>query len=162
MPITEELKNIQKLESVGFDHKQAEALADIIEHAQGSGIESLKEFIHSEITGLNNKIESLDNKIEGLDNKIDNKIESLDNKIEGLDNKIDNKIESLDNKIDNKIESLDNKIEGLDNKIDNKIESLRNELKADIAISSKDLLVKLFGIIVGTIGIAVTILKLFP
>lgn len=101
MPITEELKNIQKLESVGFDHKQAETLVDIIEQAQASGNESLKEFIHNEINGI-------------------------------------------------------------DNKIDSKIDSLRNELKADIAISSKDLLVKLFGIIVGTVGVAVTILKLFP
>ncbi len=35
-------------------------------------------------------------------------------------------------------------------------------LKADMATSSKDLLVKIFGIVVGTVGIAVTILKLFP
>ena len=52
MPITDELKNIQKLESVGFNHKQAEALADIIEQAQNNGIESLKDFIRNEINGL--------------------------------------------------------------------------------------------------------------
>lgn len=29
MPITEELKNVKKFESVGFSHEQSEALADI-------------------------------------------------------------------------------------------------------------------------------------
>ncbi len=43
-------------------------------------------------------------------------------------------------------------------------EFIRNEFnnqRAEIANSQKDLLIKLFGIIVGTVGIAVTILKLF-
>lgn len=104
MPITEELNNIKTLESAGFDHKQAEALAGIIEKAQVSGREDLKEFIRSE----NNNIRA-------------------------------------------------------------EINNLRNELKQDIkdlevrmAHAQRDLLVRIFGIVVGTVGIAVTILKLFP
>ena len=48
MPITEELKNAKKFESVGFSLEQAESL----EHAQINGQESLKEFIRSEIGRL--------------------------------------------------------------------------------------------------------------
>jgi hypothetical protein len=108
MPITEELNNIKTLESAGFDHKQAEALAGIIEKAQVSGHEDLKAFIRSENNNFRNEIR-------------------------------------------------------------NEINNLRNEIKQDIkdlevrmAYAQKDLLVKIFGIIVGTVGIAVTILKLFP
>ena len=39
---------------------------------------------------------------------------------------------------------------------------LKMETKADIAASSKDLSLKIFGILVGTVDVAVTILKLFP
>ena len=52
LPITEELKNAKKFESVGFSHEQAEALAESLEHAQINGQESLKEFIRSEIGRL--------------------------------------------------------------------------------------------------------------
>lgn len=37
MPITEELKNVKKFESVGFSHEQAETLAESLEQAQVSG-----------------------------------------------------------------------------------------------------------------------------
>ncbi|ODS30798.1 MAG: hypothetical protein SCARUB_04079 [Candidatus Scalindua rubra] len=97
MPITEELKNVKKFESVGFTHQQAEALAETIEQAQASGQESLKEFIRIEMKGLRDEINASELRI-----------------------------------------------------------------KADLANSQKDLLIKIFGIIVGTVGIAVTILKLFP
>lgn len=89
MPITEELKNVKKLESVGFSHEQAETLTDIIEQAQVAGQEDLKEFIRNE-----------------LDKQI-------------------------------------------------------SKLETRLMTSQKDLLIKIFSIIVGTVGIAVTILKLF-
>ena len=40
-------------------------------------------------------------------------------------------------------------------------DSKLNSLEARLMASQKDLLIKIFGIIVGTVGIAVTILKLF-
>ncbi len=115
MSITEELNNIKTLESAGFDHKQAEALTGIIEKAQVSGREDLKEFIRSENGSLRNEITNLRSELK------------------------------------------------------QDITNLRNELKQDIkdlevrmAHAQRDLLVRIFGIIVGTVGIAVTILKLFP
>ncbi|MCP5004627.1 MAG: hypothetical protein GY941_11920 [Planctomycetes bacterium] len=86
MPITEELDNIRKFESVGFSHEQDEALAESLEKAQVNGNESLKEFIRSEINA--------------------------------------------------------------------------SELRMKASLT--DLQVKIFGIVVGTVGLAVTILKLFP
>jgi hypothetical protein len=93
MPITEELENVKKFESVGFSHEQAEALAESLEKARVNGNESLKEFIRVEITGLRTEINA-------------------------------------------------------------------SELRMKASLT--DLLVKKFGIVVGTVGVAVTILKLFP
>jgi len=57
----------------------------------------------------------------------------------------------------------------LRNELKQDINSVRNEHKQDIkdleisaAHAQRDLLVRIFGIIVGTVGMAVTILKLFP
>ena len=97
MPITRELDNLKKLESVGFSHDQAETLADVIEKSHVDSQESLKEFIHNENTKLENRLSK-------------------------------------------------------------EISSLRVEISKEL----KDLLIKIFGIIVGTTGVAVTILKLFP
>jgi hypothetical protein len=108
MPITEELNNVRKLESVGFNHEQAETLADVIEKAQVSGQESLKEFISNENKDLRNELKLL----------ITEKNNELHNKISGLE--------------------------------------------VCMVTSQKDMLIKILGIVVGTVGVAVTILKLFP
>ncbi len=126
MPITSELDNLKKLEAVGFDHKQAETLADVIEKSHVESQESLKEFIRNENIKLENK---LSNKISDLDSKLSNKIGGLDSILSG-------------------------KINGLDKEISN--------LHVEISRELKDLLIKIFAIVVGTVGIAVTILKLFP
>jgi DNA anti-recombination protein RmuC len=91
MPITEELKNIKKLESVGFRHEQAEALADIIEQAQLSGQESLKEFIRNENKDIRNEFNSkLNNVCNELNTKIDNVSNELNAKLEKVLSVTDN------------------------------------------------------------------------
>lgn len=65
MPITEELKNIRKYESVSFTHKQAETIAETIEAAQTAGLENLKEFIKAENNKLRNEIKESENKLSG-------------------------------------------------------------------------------------------------
>jgi len=65
MPITEELKNVKKYESVGFTHEQAETLAETIEQAQVSGNESLKEFIRSENDKLRGEIKDSESRLRG-------------------------------------------------------------------------------------------------
>jgi len=64
MPITQELENMQNLESVGFSHKQAEALAKIIEQSHVDSQENLKDFIRNEMTNLDLR---MDNKIGKLE-----------------------------------------------------------------------------------------------
>ena len=96
MPITEELKNVKKFESVGFSHEQSEALADVIEQSHAQSHENLKEFIR---------------------NEFEKQAKDFDAKLSALETRL--------------------------------------------MISQKDLLIKIFAIIVGTVGIAVTILKLF-
>jgi len=49
MPITAQLENINKLESVGFDHNQAKTLAEVIEKSHQDSHQDLKEFIRSEL-----------------------------------------------------------------------------------------------------------------
>jgi hypothetical protein len=111
MPITEELTNLKKLESVGFTHEQSEVLADVIEKAQ----ESLKEYIHSELKELRGEFRDLENRL--LSSQKD---------------------------------------------LENRLLSSQKDLEILMVTSQKDMLIKLFGIIVGTVGLAVTILKLFP
>ena len=115
MPITEELNNIRKLESVGFSHEQSETLADVIEKAQVSGQESLKEFISNENKNLCNEMKDIHNELKLLIAEMN---KDLNGKIDGLE--------------------------------------------VRMVTSQKDMLIKIFGIVVGTVGIAVTILKLFP
>ncbi len=126
MPLTSELDNLKKLESVGFSHEQAETLTDVIEKSHVDSQENLKEFIRNE----NAKLE----------------------------NKLSDKINSLDNKLSTKINELDDKLSNRMNGLDKEISSLRVEISREL----KDLLIKIFGIVVGTVGLAVTILKLFP
>ena len=63
IPITEELKNIKKFESVGFSHEQAEALAESLVKAQVNGNESLKEFIRGEIKELRTEINASESRM---------------------------------------------------------------------------------------------------
>ena len=126
MPITRELDNLKKLESVGFSHEQAETLADVIEKSHVDSQESLKEFIHNEIRGI---YKELDSKISGLRSELGNEISDLRSEVKSLRSEM---------------------------------KSLRSDIICEMNKELKDLLIKIFGIIVGTVGIAVTILKLFP
>lgn len=119
MPITRELDNLKKLESAGFSHEQAETLADVIERSHVDSQESLKGFIHSEITGIHKELN-------GIHKELDNKTNNLRCELAG------------------------------------QISAEISNLHAEISRELKDLLIKIFGIMVGTIGVAVTILKLFP
>lgn len=82
MPITEELKNIKNLESVGFTHEQAETLADVIEQSHTQSQESLKDFIRNEINGLHLEINTFHNEtkneINTLHLEIKNEIKDLE------------------------------------------------------------------------------------
>ncbi len=115
MPITEELNNLKKLESVGFTHEQSEALADVIEKAQVSGQESLKEYIHNELKELRGEFRDLESRL--LSSQKD---------------------------------------------LESRLLSSQKDLEILMVTSQKDMLIKIFGIIVGSLTVAVTILKLFP
>ena len=73
---------------------------------------------------------------------------------EGLKEFIHNEFEKQNKNIDNKFSAFDSKFISFDSKL--------NALEARLMTSQKDLIIKIFGIIVGTVGVAVTILKLFP
>ncbi len=147
MPITEELENLKKFESVGFSHEQAEVLTSVIERSHELSHESLKDFIRDEHEKL---IKDIDVKFSEFDNKFSKQISDLDNKfskqINDLDNKFSKQINDLDNRIGRQINDLNSKI---------------STLEVSLIAAQRDLLIKMFGIIVGTVGVAVTILKLF-
>ena len=58
MPITKELVNIRKFESVGFTHEQAEILAETLEQSHVDGRQDLKEFINEKIDKLELRIKA--------------------------------------------------------------------------------------------------------
>ena len=174
MPITEELNNVRKLESVGFSHEQAETLSDVIEKAQGSGQESLKEFIHNENKTLRNEFDTkinelrneLGNEIKGFRNELGNEIKDirneLGNEIKGFRNELGNEIKDIRNELGNEIKGFRNELKLLITEKNNELNDKIGGLEVRMVTSQKDMLIKIFGIIVGTVGIAVTILKLFP
>ncbi len=53
MPITKELENIRKFESVGFTHEQAEILAETLEQSHVDGQQSFKDSLHTFESKLN-------------------------------------------------------------------------------------------------------------
>ncbi|MGR3220752.1 MAG: hypothetical protein ACUZ8H_13185 [Candidatus Anammoxibacter sp.] len=62
--------------------------------------------------------------------------------------------------VDNR-ESLKDFIRSEINSLRGEINGIRNELRADIANSSKDLLIKIFAIVFGTSGMLFAMIKLF-
>lgn len=58
MPITKELENIRKFESVGFSHEQAEILAETLGQSHVDGRQDLKEFINEKIDKLELRIKA--------------------------------------------------------------------------------------------------------
>lgn len=64
MPITQELENMQSLESVGFSHKQAETLAKIIEQSHVDGQQNLKDFIDNKIDKLELRMKASQSEME--------------------------------------------------------------------------------------------------
>ncbi|MGR3179635.1 MAG: hypothetical protein ACUZ8E_16460 [Candidatus Anammoxibacter sp.] len=61
------------------------------------------------------------------------------------------------NEFDKQTKDFDLKFSSLDNKLSQQI----SNLAVNMAVSQKDLLIKIFTIIVGTVGVAVTIIKVF-
>ncbi len=55
-----------------------------------------------------------------------------------------------------------NELRGEFRDMENRLLSSQKDLEVLMVTSQKDMQIKLFGIIVGTVGLAVTILKLFP
>ncbi|MGR3219901.1 MAG: hypothetical protein ACUZ8H_08820 [Candidatus Anammoxibacter sp.] len=127
MPITEELQNVKELESVGFPHEQAEALADVIEKSHRDSQESLKDFIRDQFKGLDVKFKDIEVIIKDMEVKFK-----------------DMEVKFKDMEV--KFKDMEVKFKGLE---------------VSMAVSQKDMLMKIFAIIVGTVGVAVTILKLF-
>ncbi len=58
MPITKELENIRKFESVGFTHTQAETRTDVIERPHVDSQQDLKVFINDKIDKLELRIKA--------------------------------------------------------------------------------------------------------
>lgn len=113
MPITKELDNLRKFESVGFSHEQAKILTDVIEQSHINGQQSLKEFFHNELSGFKNEIH---NELNGFRKEMDDFRKEVRNEI--------------------------------------------NTLELRMKASQTDLLVKIFGIVVGCTSMAVAVSKL--
>ncbi len=94
MAITKELKNMQQLEAVGFDHKQAETLADIIAHAQADSQQDLKDFIRNEINGFSGEIKG---EINGLRNEMNLKFSEVDKRFGDVNTKFEKIFNVTDN-----------------------------------------------------------------
>jgi hypothetical protein len=159
MPITEELTNLKKLESVGFTHEQSEVLADVIEKAQVSGQESLKEYIHSELKELRGEFRDLENRLLASQKELENRLLSSQKELE---NRLVSSQKELENRLLSSQKELENRLLSSQKGLENRLLSYQKDLEILMVTSQKDMLIKIFGIIVGSLTVAVTILKLFP
>lgn len=139
MPITKELENLRKFESVGFTHQQAETLADVIELSHTDGQQNLMESIH-------NVIDDLRKELRGEFKDLRSEFKDLRGEFKDLRTEMDNRFKDIRTEMDNRFKDV------------------RNEIKTSelqIKASHTDLLIKIFGIIVGCTSIAVAISKVW-
>ena len=146
MPITKELDNIRKFESVGFTHDQAEILTETLEQSHVNGQQNLKDF-------LNIKFNEMDVKF----NAMDVKFNAMDVKFNTLRNDVDAIIKDFRSDVDVKFKDLRNEIDFRFLETRNEIVNLEFRIRA----SHADLLMKIFAIVAGCTTIAVAVAKLF-
>lgn len=146
MPITKELDNIRKFESVGFTHDQAEVLTETLEQSHVNGQQNLKDF-------LNIKFNEMDVKF----NAMDVKFNAMDVKFNTLRNDVDAIIKDFRSDVDVKFKDLRNEIDFRFLETRNEIVNLEFRIRA----SHADLLMKIFAIVAGCTTIAVAVAKLF-
>ena len=146
MPITKELDNIRKFESVGFTHDQAEVLTETLEQSHVNGQQNLKDF-------LNIKFNEMDVKF----NAMDAKFNAMDVKFNTLRNDVDAIIKDFRSDVDVKFKDLRNEIDFRFLETRNEIVNLEFRIRA----SHADLLMKIFAIVAGCTTIAVAVAKLF-
>ena len=135
MPITKELENIRKFESVGFTHDQAEVLTETLEQSHVNGQQNLKDFR----------------------NDMDVKFNAMDVKFNTLRNDVDAIIKDFRSDVDVKFKDLRNEIDFRFMETRNEIVNLEFRIRA----SHADLLMKIFAIVAGCTTIAVAVAKLF-
>lgn len=150
MPITKELENLRKFESVGFTHEQAETLADVIELSHTDGQQNLMESIH-------NVIDDLWKELRGEFKDLRGEFKDLRSEFRDLRTEMDNRFKDIRTEMDNRFKDIHTEM-------DNNFKDVRNEIKTSelqIKASHTDLLIKIFGIIVGCASIAVAISKVW-
>jgi len=143
MPVPKELKNVRNFESVGFSHEQSETLAVVIEESHTQSQESLKDFIRNE---LDKQTNDFDIKLGDLDNKLSQRTSDLEINMTASHKDLSLQISDLAVNMST---------------LQKELSQQTSDLAVNMATSQKDLLIKIFGIIVGTVGVAGTILKLF-
>ena len=143
MPITAELENVRKFESVGFTHEQAEVLTESLEKAVTSGHESLKDFIRQQNKELRNEI--------GVD------IAGVRNEIKDVRNELKQDIKDVRNELSLEITSVRNEL-GLEIK---GLEVSIAKTETRLMESQRDLMIKFITIVTAIVGIATAIIELF-
>jgi len=167
MPITEELKNVKKFESVGFSHEQAEALAESLEQAQINGQESLKEFIRSEIGTLRIEFSNEFKNVHDQFGAVQSQFKDIHSEFGAVQSQFKD-IHSEFGAVQSQFKDIHSEFGAVQSQfkdIHSQFKDVHKEINASelrMKAAQTDLLVKIFGIVVGTVGVAVTILKLFP
>ncbi|MCZ7622084.1 hypothetical protein KsCSTR_21610 [Candidatus Kuenenia stuttgartiensis] len=150
MPITKELENIRKFESVGFTHDQAEVLTETLEQSHVNGQQNLKDFLNIKFNEMDVKFNAMDVQFNALRN-------DMDVKFNVLRNDVDVKIKDFRSDVDVKFKDLRNEIDFRFLETRNEIVNLEFRIRA----SHADLLMKIFAIVAGCTTIAVAVAKLF-
>ncbi|MBW7943045.1 MAG: hypothetical protein H3C64_11815, partial [Candidatus Kuenenia stuttgartiensis] len=138
MPITKELENIRKFESVGFTHDQAEVLTETLEQSHVNGQQNLKDFLNIKFNEMDVKFNAMDVQFNALRNDMDVKFNAMDVKFNVLRNDVDVKIKDFRSDVDVKFKDLRNEIDFRFLETRNEIVNLEFRIRA----SHADLLMK--------------------
>ena len=157
MPITKELENIRKFESVGFTHDQAEVLTETLEQSHVNGQQNLKDFLNIKFNEMDVKFNAMDVQFNAFRNDMDVKFNAMDVKFNTLRNDVDAIIKDFRSDVDVKFKDLRNEIDFRFLETRNEIVNLEFRIRA----SHADLLMKIFAIVAGCTTIAVAVAKLF-
>ena len=133
MPITTELQNVRELKEVGFTEKQADKLAELFERSLSQGFEKFAELLDRRLVALEARLVALEARMAALEARM----------------------VAMEERLVARMVAMEERLEA---RIDARSEGVRTEFYK----AAHDNLMKIFALVVGTVSLAVAIIKLFP
>jgi DNA anti-recombination protein RmuC len=148
MPLTNTLETARRIEALGFTHQQAQGFAELLEDTAHATQQDLKDFIREQIGTLDRKLDAQEEKLAG---KLDAQEEKLAGKLDAQEEKLAGKLGAQEEKLAGKLDALEGRIN---------VRFAEQEARFEHSLRMQ--LATILTAIIGVVGLAVAIIKLFP